>query len=92
MFSRFEGATLANIKKIFMANNGKSLELKFALYTLAATILVAAWAFICNFINSAFAITNPAGQIIVALVIGFLVFKLFVLIREKAKQKSDHSS
>tara|TARA_B100001057_G_C22749762_1_gene911277 strand:+ start:609 stop:887 length:279 start_codon:yes stop_codon:yes gene_type:complete len=92
MFYHFYGAILANIKKLFMANNGKSLELKFALYTLAATILVAAWAFICNFINTSFAITNPAGQIIIALVIGFLVFKLFMLIREKAKQKSDHSS
>ena len=75
-----------------MANNGKSLELKFALYTLAATILVAAWASICNLINTSFAITNPVGQIIVALAVGFLLFKLFMFIREKAKQKSDHAS
>ncbi len=75
-----------------MANNSKSLELKFALYTLAATILVAAWAFICNLINTTFAITNPVGQIIVALAVGFLVFKLFMLVREKAKQKSDRAS
>ena len=75
-----------------MANNSKSLELKFALYTLAATILFAAWAFICNLINTTFAITNPVGQIIVALAVGFLVFKLFMLVREKAKQKSDRAS
>ena len=75
-----------------MANNGKSLELKFAFYTLAATILVAIWAFACNLINTTFAIVNPIGQIIVALVFGFLAFKLFMLIREKAKHKSDHAS
>ena len=75
-----------------MANNGKSLELKFALYTLTATAIVAAWAFICNYINTTFAISNPAGQIIVALTIGFLVFKLFMLVRKKIKQKSDHVS
>ena len=75
-----------------MANDGKSLELKFALYTLATTILVAAWALICNFINTTFAITNPAGQIIVALGIGFLVFKLFMLIQKKVKRKSNHGS
>ena len=74
-----------------MANNGKSLELKFALYTLAATGIVAAWAFICNYINTTFAITNSVGQIIVALTIGFLVLKLFMIVREKIKQKSDHA-
>ena len=75
-----------------MANNGKSLELKFALYTLAVTILVTAWAFICNFINATFSITNPAGQIVIALAVGFVMFKLFALIRQKAKQKSDDAS
>ena len=89
LFNHFNGATLANTEKSFMANNGKSLELKFALYTLAATILIAAWAFICNFINTTFTITNPAGQIIIALAIGFMVFKIFSLIRGKVKQKSD---
>ncbi len=71
-----------------MSNNAKSLELKFALYTLAATALVAAWAFICNFINKTFAISNPIGQLIVAVMFGYVAFKLFVLIREKIGQKS----
>ena len=71
-----------------MSNNAKSLELKFALYTLAATALVAAWAFICNFINNTFAISNPIGQLIVAVMFGYVAFKLFVLIREKIGQKS----
>ena len=92
LFNHFNGATLASTEKILMANNGKSLELKFALYTLAATILIAAWAFICNIINTTFTITNPAGQIIIALAIGFMVFKIFSLIREKVKQKSDHAN
>ena len=79
-------------KKFIMSNNGKLLELKFALYTLTATAIVAAWAFICNYINTTFAISNPAGQIIVALTIGFLVLKLFMIAREKIIQKSDHAS
>ena len=75
-----------------MANNGKSLELKFALYTLAATVLVAAWAFACNFINTIFAISNPIGKIIVAIAIGLLVFKLFMLILKKGRKNSNHAS
>lgn len=75
-----------------MANNGKSLELKFALYTLAATVLVAAWAFICNFVNTTFAISNPIGQFIIAIVFGFLILKLFMLIRGKNKHKTGSSN
>ena len=72
-----------------MSNNAKSLELKFSLYTLAATVLVAAWAFICNFINKTFAISNPIGQFIVAVMFGYVAFKLFVLIREKIEKRPD---
>ena len=72
-----------------MSNNSKSLELKFALYTLAATALVVVWAFICNFINKTFAISNPIGQLIVAVMFGYVAFKLFVLIREKIEKRPD---
>ena len=77
---------------LFMANNGQSLELKFALYTLVATVAVAVWAFICNFLNTTFAITNPIGQVIVAILIGFLVLKALMFVRGKVRQKNPDSN
>ena len=77
---------------LFMANNGQSLELKFALYTLVATIVVAVWAFICNFLNTVFAITNPIGQVIVAILIGFVVLKALMFVRGKVRQKNPDSN
>ncbi len=77
---------------LFMANNGQSLELKFALYTLVATIVVAVWAFICNFFNTTFAITNPIGQVIVAILIGFVVLKALMFVRGKVRQKNPDSN
>ena len=70
----------------------QSLELKFALYTLVATVAVAVWAFICNFLNTTFAITNPIGQVIVAILIGFLVLKALMLVRGKVRQKNPDSN
>lgn len=75
-----------------MANNGQSLELKFALYTLAATVGIAVWAFICNFVNTTFVITNPVGQVIVAILIGFVVLKALMFARVKVRQKNPDSN
>ena len=69
-----------------MPKTGQSLELKFALYTLAATATVVAWAFICNFINTTFNISNPVGQLIIAIAVGFVAFKIIMAVRTKTRK------